>query len=38
MTDERLGDALWTALRRLPRGAGIVFRHYATPPAERRAL
>ncbi len=38
MTDERSGDALWRAVRRLPRGAGIVFRHYATPAAERRRL
>lgn len=38
MTDERQGAALWTALARLPRGAGIVFRHHATPPAPRRAL
>jgi len=38
MTDERMGEGLWAALHRLPRGAGIVFRHYATPPAERRAL
>jgi thiamine-phosphate pyrophosphorylase len=38
MTDERQGDTLWTALDRLPRGAGIVFRHYALPPADRRAL
>lgn len=38
MTDERLGDDLWTALDALPRGGGVVFRHYATPPAERRAL
>jgi len=38
MTDERLGDGLWTALRRLPRGSGVVFRHYATPAGERRAL
>lgn len=38
MTDERLGDALWPALRRLPPGAGVVFRHHATPPGERRAL
>lgn len=38
MTDERMGKALWPALRRLPRGAGVVFRHYATPLAERRAL
>ena len=38
MTDERQGAALWDALRRLPRGAGVVFRHYATPAAERRLL
>lgn len=38
MTDERMGDDLWRALARLPRGGGVVFRHYATPPAERRRL
>lgn len=38
MTDERMGEALWPALERLPRGAGIVFRHYGLPPAERRML
>lgn len=38
MTDERIGAALWTALERLPRGGGIVFRHFATPLAERRVL
>ncbi len=38
MTDERLADGLWIALARLPRGAGVVFRHHATPPAERRRL
>jgi thiamine-phosphate pyrophosphorylase len=38
MTDERQGDALWAALERLPPGAGVVFRHYSLPPAERRAL
>src|SRR3546814_6089912 len=38
MTDERLGDSLWTALDNLPPGAGIVFRHYRTPLAERRRL
>jgi thiamine-phosphate pyrophosphorylase len=38
MTDERMGDALWSALERLPRGAGVVFRHYRLPPADRRAL
>ena len=38
MTDERMGPALWTALERLPRGSGVVFRHFATPPAERTAI
>jgi thiamine-phosphate pyrophosphorylase len=38
MTDERQGDALWAALARLPRGSGVVFRHYALPGRERRAL
>lgn len=36
MTDQRMGDALWTALDRLPRGSGVIFRHYAT--RDRRAL
>jgi thiamine-phosphate pyrophosphorylase len=38
MTDERMGDGLWAALERLPRGAGVVFRHYRLSPPERRAL
>ncbi|SFP82782.1 thiamine-phosphate pyrophosphorylase [Sphingomonas rubra] len=38
MTDERMGTGLWRALRRLPPGSGVVFRHHATPAAERRAL
>ncbi|MBW6528024.1 thiamine phosphate synthase [Sphingomonas sp. RHCKR7] len=38
MTDERQGAALWRALERLPRGGGVVFRHHATPPAERARL
>ena len=38
MTDERMGERLWSALRRLPPGAGVVFRHHATPPAARQAL
>ncbi|SEN54111.1 thiamine-phosphate pyrophosphorylase [Sphingomonas gellani] len=38
MTDERVGEALWTALRRLPPGSGVVLRHHATAPAQRRAL
>ncbi|SFS04941.1 thiamine phosphate synthase [Sphingomonas jatrophae] len=36
MTDERMGEALWSALLRLPKGAGVVFRHRSTPG--RRAL
>jgi thiamine-phosphate pyrophosphorylase len=31
MTDARMGDGLWTALDRLPRGGGVVFRHYGAP-------
>lgn len=38
MTDPRLGDALWPALERLPRGSGVIFRHYQLPSGERRAL
>jgi thiamine-phosphate pyrophosphorylase len=38
MTDERQGEDLWRALRRLPRGAGIVFRHYGLPAPVRRML
>jgi thiamine-phosphate pyrophosphorylase len=38
MTDERMGDSLWDALARLPRGSGVVFRHYGLPLGERRAL
>ena len=38
MTDERLGNALLQTVLALPRGAGIVFRHYTTPPVERRRL
>ena len=39
MTDERMGDRLWTAIDRLSgKHAGIVFRHYATPPEIRSTL
>ncbi|MEG3125065.1 thiamine phosphate synthase [Sphingomonas sp. GB1N7] len=38
ITDERMGDGLWRALAALPRGSGVIVRHYATPLAERRAL
>ena len=36
MTDERQGDSLWQALEALPRGSGIVFRHYSLGSEERR--
>ncbi|WP_238560087.1 thiamine phosphate synthase [Sphingomonas sp. Mn802worker] len=38
MTDERMGKDLWRALLRLPRGGGVVFRHYTLPADERRRL
>lgn len=38
MTDERMGEALWEALERIPRGSGVVFRHYSLGRAERLAL
>jgi thiamine-phosphate pyrophosphorylase len=38
MTDPRMGDGLWEALERLPRGAGVVFRHYQLPPRARAEL
>lgn len=38
MTDERMGDRLWDALDSLPRGGGVVFRHYSLPLKKRRAL
>jgi len=38
MTDERMGEGLWPALRRLPVGSGVVFRHYLMPSGERRHL
>ena len=38
MTDERLGETLFPAIGRIPRGGGIVFRHYGLPEAERRSL
>ena len=40
MTDERIGDepSLLGAVRQLPRGAGIIFRHYSLAPGARRTL
>jgi len=35
-TDPRMGEALWAAIRRLPRGSGIVLRHYGE--ADRGAV
>lgn len=34
MTDERIGERLWDAIEALPKGGGVVFRHYATPRRE----
>lgn len=38
MTDERQGEGLWEALERLPKGSGVIFRHYGLERTERRAL
>lgn len=38
MTDERMGDALWSALNRLSAGSGVIFRHYSLPLRARRLL
>ena len=37
MTDERIAD-LPAAVAALPRGSGVVFRHYSLPQRQRRAL
>jgi thiamine-phosphate pyrophosphorylase len=38
MTDERMGEALILAIERLPRGSGVIFRHYGLSSAARLAL
>jgi thiamine-phosphate pyrophosphorylase len=38
MTDVRFGADLLPAIRRLPFGSGVIFRHYQMEPAERRDL
>lgn len=38
LTDERMGADLWRALRRLPRGSGVIVRHMTLPRLERRRL
>ena len=38
MTDPRLGERLLSAVRRLPAGSGVIFRHYDLEPKARRTL
>jgi thiamine-phosphate pyrophosphorylase len=38
MSDERMGDALLPAIAALPRGSGVIFRHYSLASSARRAL
>lgn len=38
MTDERFGDELVATIARLPRGSGVIFRHYSLAIGERRCL
>lgn len=38
MTDERQGQGLWQAVAALPKGSGVIFRHYSLPPRERQSL
>jgi thiamine-phosphate pyrophosphorylase len=38
LTDERQGNALWPALLALPRGCGVIVRHYSLSEPKRRAL
>jgi thiamine-phosphate pyrophosphorylase len=38
MTDERMGEALLPSIRALPRGSGVIFRHYKLPRDARRTL
>jgi thiamine-phosphate pyrophosphorylase len=38
MTDPRLGEGLDAAIRKLPAGSGVVFRHYQLATEERLAL
>jgi len=38
MTDGRFGTDLLPAIKRLPTGSGVIFRHYELPDAERHML
>jgi thiamine-phosphate pyrophosphorylase len=35
LTDERQGEAMWDAIARLPKGTGVVVRHYSLPLVDR---
>lgn len=38
LTDERQGEGLWNAIRRMPPGSGVIVRHYSLTPREREEL
>jgi thiamine-phosphate pyrophosphorylase len=38
LTDERQGEAMWDAIDRLPKGAGVIVRHYSLPLRERLTM
>jgi thiamine-phosphate pyrophosphorylase len=38
MTDQRFGDRLFSSIRRLPIGSGVIFRHYELGETQRFAL
>ena len=38
VTDERMGKSLLPAVRRLPPGSGVLFRHHNLPPGDRARL
>ena len=38
LTDERQGNAMWAALDRLPKGAGVIVRHYSLAEKARQAM
>lgn len=37
-TDVRMGEDLWTALRRMPRGSGVIVRHHELGRTERQRM
>jgi len=38
VADERMGEQLWAAVRKLPRGSGVLVLHRSLPKGERAAL